>query len=234
MKGLFFTGTDTGVGKTVVTAQVARWLRSQGQSVRVCKPVATGGRLVAGSVLCEDTEQLAAAVGHAQTAEEITPWAFVEPVAPPVAARLAGKTLTLADLVGAVRANVRPDALLLVEGVGGLLCPLTERETVADLLAELGLPAVVVARRSLGTLNHTLLTLEVARGRGLPIAGVVVSETTPPHGLADRTNIEELQRRFDAPLLAVVPWQARQDDEIPAALTAVDWRQLCAGVRVRA
>ncbi|MBL8794525.1 MAG: dethiobiotin synthase [Planctomycetia bacterium] len=233
MKGLFFTGTDTGVGKTVVTAQVARWLRAQGQPVRVCKPVATGGRPVAGGLLCEDTEQLAAAVGHAQTADEITPWAFAEPVAPPVAARLAGKPLTLADLISAVRANVRPDALLLVEGVGGLLCPLTERATVADLLAELGLPAVVVARRSLGTLNHTLLTLEVARGRGLPVAGVVVSETTPPHDLADQTNIEELRRRIDVPLLAVVPWRTPDEDEIPAALAAVDWRRLCAGERVR-
>lgn len=227
MRGLFFTGTDTGVGKTVVTAAVARCLRQQGQPVRVCKPVATGGRLIEGACRCEDTEQLAAAVGHEQTLAEITPWAFLEAVAPSVAARLAGKVLTLTDVVEAVRANARPEASLLVEGVGGLLCPLTDRETVADLIAELGLPVIVIARRSLGTLNHTLLTLEVARTRTLNVVGVVVNETAPPAGLADSTNVEELRRRIEVPLLAVVPWQPEGGDEVSSAVAAVDWRRLC-------
>jgi len=227
MRGLFFTGTDTGVGKTVVTAAVARLLRHQGQPVRVCKPVATGGRLVEGACHCEDTEQLAAAVGHEQTLAEITPWAFMEAVAPSVAARLAGEALTLTDVADAVRANARPAASLLVEGVGGLLCPLTERATVADLIRELGLPVVVVARRSLGTLNHTLLTLEVARTRRLNVVGVVVNETASPTGLADETNVEELRQRMEVPLLAVVPWRPDGSDEVSCALAAVDWRRLC-------
>jgi dethiobiotin synthetase len=227
MRGLFFTGTDTGVGKTVVTAAVARCLRLQRQLVCVCKPVATGGTLVEGVCRCEDTEQLAAAVGHEQTLEAITPWAFVPPVAPPVAVRLAGKVLTLSDVVQAVRANARPNALMLVEGVGGLLCPLTERATVADLIGELGLPVIVVARRSLGTLNHTLLTLEVACGRGLRVAGVVMSETTPPTSLAETTNVEELRQRIDVPLLAVIPWQPAGGDPAGNTLAAVDWRRLC-------
>src|SRR5688500_10368791 len=160
MRGLFFTGTDTGVGKTVVTAAVARVLRRQGREVRVCKPVATGAVREGTDWVAEDTRVLAEAVGAGglEAFRAITPWAFPAPAAPPVAARLAGVELRLEEIVNAVRRQGRADASLLVEGVGGLLCPLTEQETVADLALALGLPLVVVARRSLGTLNHTLMT----------------------------------------------------------------------------
>jgi dethiobiotin synthetase len=218
-------GTDTAAGKTFVASAVARLWRRQGRAFRVCKPVATGALWQGGRWLAEDTRLLAEAAGE-EDLEAVTPWAFPEPAAPPVAARAAGTELSLADLVAAVRR--RADALpaqaargaVLVEGVGGLLCPLTERETVADLARELGLPLVVVARRSLGTLNHTLLTVEAALRRGLRVAGVVVSETAPPQGLAERTNVEELRRRLSVPLLAVVPHQPGAN--VPA-LEAVDW-----------
>jgi dethiobiotin synthetase len=224
--GLFFTGTDTGVGKTLVTAAVARLLRRQGHPVGVCKPVATGAVRVAGRWLSDDTVRLADAAGETDLGA-ITPFAFPDPAAPPVAAKQQGAALTLLALIEAVRARCRPGAALLVEGVGGLLCPLTESETVADLGADLGLSLILVARRSLGTLNHTLLTLEVARARGLRVAGVVVNETVRPEGLADATNVEELRRRIDVPLLAVVPHQAEPGaGEVPA-LAAVDWWRLC-------
>jgi dethiobiotin synthetase len=219
MRGLFFTGSDTGVGKTRVTAAVARIVRRQGRPVRVCKPVATGAEWSGGRWLGEDTQCLAEAAGD-DDLEGITPWAFAEPAAPPVAARCAGTALTLDQLTAAVRRRQVSGALLLLEGVGGLLCPLTDRDTVADLAAALALPLVVVVRRSLGTLNHTLLTLEVAAARGLTVAGVVVSETTPVRNVAERTNVEEL-RRLSVPLLAVVPHQPMAAE--PEALAAVDW-----------
>jgi dethiobiotin synthetase len=223
MIGLFFTGTDTGVGKTHVVAAVARTLRAAGKAVRVSKPVATGATWTGRRWLSEDTERLASACGCSGESEldAITPWALPEPAAPPVAARAAGIKLRLGDLAEAVRRQARPEALLLVEGVGGLLCPLTEWHTVADLMAELALPAVVVIRRSLGTLNHTLLTLGVALQRGLSIAGVVVSETTPPQGLAEQTNVEELRRRITVPLLGVLPHGAGEQ-----ALAGIDWWRL--------
>jgi len=209
MQGLFITATDTGAGKTYVTAAACRALRREGRPFRVCKPVATGAQWDQGRWLAEDTRLLAEAAGE-RDLDAVTPVAFPVPAAPPVAARLAGAGLTLDGLAAAVRRRAAAGVPVLVEGVGGLLCPLTEAATVADLAAALGLPLLVVARRSLGTLNHTLLTLEVARARRLRVAGVVVSETGPVNGPAEETNVEELRRRIGVPLLAVVPHGAAE------------------------
>src|SRR5262245_26550625 len=122
MIGLLITGTDTGVGKTHVTAAIGRLLRQQGRSVAVCKPVATGAENVGGRWISDDTRRLAAALGGAADVQRITRWAFPEPVAPPVAARLHGVVLTLEEIAAFVRAQQRPETAVLVEGVGGLLC----------------------------------------------------------------------------------------------------------------
>ncbi len=225
--GLFFTGTDTGVGKTFVTAAVARILRRQGHEIVVGKPVATGAIWKDDRWVNEDTVALAQASGLAGDLSRVTRWTFPDPVAPPVAARRAGMELKLNEIVQAMQDQREPNKAMLVEGVGGLLCPLTEQETVADLAAGLHLPLVVVARRSLGTLNHTLLTLEVALARNLPVAGVVVNETAPPRTIAEETNLVELQKRMRVPLLAEVPYQSDPTVDIPASLEAVDWWKLC-------
>jgi dethiobiotin synthetase len=227
MHGLLFVGTDTGVGKTFVVAAAARALREQGRPFTVCKPVATGAAWADGRWLADDTVQLAEAAGIPGRWDDVTAWAFPDPVAPPVAARRQGVTLTLAELVGAVRQRHQADRPILVEGVGGLLCPLTDQETVADLAAGLRLPVVIVARRGLGTLSHTLLTVAAAHGRGLPVAGVVVNETEPAGDLAAQTNVAELRRRLDVPLLAVVPHQGGLGTEATFSLASVDWWELC-------
>lgn len=227
MKGLFLTGTDTGVGKTFITVGIARCLRRQGRPVRVVKPVATGAAWIDGSWRSEDTWQLAIAAGQETQLEAITPWVFAEPVAPAVAARLHGRKLDLLQMAEAVRRVDSPSGVVLVEGVGGLLCPLTDQETVADLVAELELPLVIVARNTLGVLNHALLTLEVARQRGLAMAGVVVNTTGADRNQAKATNVEELTRRIAVPLLCEVPYQPGSATEEPAALAAVDWWRLC-------
>ena len=165
---LFITGSDTGVGKTHFTCELARLLRDKGRGVSVSKPVATGAELCAGRWLSEDTRRLADITG--QVPEQITPFVFPVPAAPPVAARDAGRTLTLAGLIDAVRLAMVGE-IHLIEGVGGLLCPLTEDETVADLAVALRIPLVIVVRRSLGTLNHTLLTVEAALQRRLDDRG---------------------------------------------------------------
>jgi dethiobiotin synthetase len=224
MFGLFVTATDTGAGKTTIACAIARQWRRQGRTFRVCKPVATGAKPHRDRLVSDDTLALARAAVE-NDLDAVTPFAFEAEAAPPVAARLARSELTLDSLVGSVR-RLSGEGAILVEGVGGLLCPLTEKETVADLVAGLGLPLLVVAKRSLGTLNHTLLTLEVARRRGLLVAGLVVNETTPVSGIAEETNVEELLRRVEAPLLAVVPnHPATLQEEIPA-VSAVDWWSL--------
>jgi dethiobiotin synthetase len=222
MRGLFITATDTGAGKTFVAAMIAQALRMQGEVVRACKPVATGADWIDGRWLSQDTRILAEATAD-EKYDQITPWTFPTPAAPPVAARLAGVKLRLDELVAAVRQRGAPGTTVLVEGIGGLLCPLTDDETVADLATELGLPLLIVARRSLGTLNHTLLTLEVAHARQLRVAGVVMCETNPVTGPAEETNVEELRRRIGVPLLAVV---SHRREGAPWEPPAVDWGRL--------
>jgi len=221
MRGLFITGTDTGAGKTFVTAGLARLWRREGRPFRVCKPVATGAE----DDWSEDTRLLAEAAGDPDLAA-ITPYTFAIPAAPPVAARLAGTSLRLEDLTAAVRRRANQGYAVLVEGVGGFLCPLTKHETVADLAVELALPLIVVSRRSLGTLNHTLLTVEAAQRRGLRLVYVVVTATTPVQGVAEETVIEELRTRLDVPLLAVLPHQPNADGGATAVLQGVDWWRL--------
>jgi dethiobiotin synthetase len=231
MRGLFVTGTDTGVGKTVVTVAIVRLLRSQGWPCRACKPVATGAIQINGRWVSEDTETLARSLG--QTFSDVTSWAFAEPAAPPVAARLQGCRLELNEIVAAVQSRYPADGAIVVEGVGGLLCPLTENSTVADLIGTLGLPVVVVCRRSLGTLNHTLLTLEAARSRKFNVVGVVMTETTLPSTQAEETNVAELQKRIAVPILGVVSYQPTGVPDATAALAGVDWWELAKGTDER-
>ena len=219
MNGLFITGTDTGVGKTHVTCAIAKSLRP---NVLAMKPIATGATWAHDRFLSDDTCALAEACDADY--DSVTQWSFPQPVAPAVAARLNGVSLTIDALTIAVRKQIRPGRRVLVEGVGGLLCPLTDHDTVADWIVALSMPTIIVARRSLGTLNHTLLTLEVAKHRGLKVRGVVISETAPVSDLADETNVEELRRRIDVPILAVLPYQSPGVENV--ALNGVDWLAL--------
>ena len=212
LPGLFVTGTDTGVGKTWVAAAVARALRAEGRRVGVLKPVATGVSHEDGVTRSEDAAILIEAVGGGVPIERVVPLAFEAPLAPPVAARLAGATLPHSQVREATRAALswwRGQAdVVVVEGVGGLLCPLGEESTVADLAVDLDYPLVIVARRGLGTLNHTLLTVEAALRRGLRVAGIVLNGAASAEtGLAERTNAEELAKRLPGiAVLAEIPF----------------------------
>jgi dethiobiotin synthetase len=189
LPGLFVTGTDTGVGKTVLAAALAAALRADGVDVAAFKPVVTG--------LDEpqddrpaDHELLAAAAGR--PADEVTPHRFGPAVSPHLAAELAGTVLDPAALVAAAR-GLRAD-VVVAEGVGGLLVPLTLGYTVRDLAIDLGWPVVVAARPGLGTINHSLLTVEAARAGGLDVRAVVLTPWPAQPGAMHRSNVKAIAR----------------------------------------
>lgn len=206
MHGLFITGTDTAVGKTYVTALVAEGLLAAGVRVGAYKPACSGGvRDAEGRWTWEDIETLANAIDRPDDRERIGPQCFQHALAPPVAARLEGRTVDRELLrIGVEWWRSRVD-LLLVEGVGGLLCPLTEHETVIDLAKDFAFPLLIVARAGLGTINHTLLTVAAAKSAGLKIAGIVINEQ--PAGVSAsewETTPAEISRRTRVPLLGIL------------------------------
>ena len=187
MRGLFVTGTDTGVGKTVVAAAIAAALCDGGERVAVVKPVVTGlDEAGEPGAPPPDHELLAAAAGVPPSS--VTQLTFGPPLSPHLAAQLAGVAIAPPALVAAARAAAHGASVLIAEGVGGLLVPLTPGYLIRDYALELGLPLVVAARPGLGTINHTLLTLEAARAAGLRVAGVVLTPWPAEPGPALESN----------------------------------------------
>jgi dethiobiotin synthetase len=170
--GVFVTGTDTGVGKTIVAATVARALAGEGRRVGVMKCAATGVGWP-GEPTMTDAALLAAAARSDDPLDLMCPQRFGPPLAPLTAASLEGRIVDIEAITQAATALARRHQWLVVEGVGGAAVPLTPHLLVSDLIALLGLPALVVARSALGTVNHTVLTLEHLRARGVRVAGVV-------------------------------------------------------------
>jgi dethiobiotin synthetase len=220
--GLFITGTDTGVGKTYVTCALARGLRAAGFDVGVMKPVETGVS-AAGP---EDARALIRAAGVADELDLVCPIQYAMPAAPQAAAAAEGLERAAESIDRISRAfSTLSDrhAFMLVEGAGGILVPFDEKTTMADVAQQLGTPLLVVARTSLGTINHTLLTLEACDRRGLDVLGVVLSHATGVLSEADTQNLEVLKRRLGDRLLGEVPPQARPDEvaAVDAGLDAV-------------
>lgn len=216
-RGLFVTGTDTGVGKTMVACAIAAWCRDHGIDAGVMKPVATGGRAMrvgrSKRWVSDDARRLARCARAADPWPLINPVCFAEPIAPWTAARRAGTTIRLAQVLEAFRVLQARHQVVIVEGIGGLLVPLTARATVADLARCLRLPLLLVARAGLGTLNHTLLSLACARDHRLAVKGVVLNHAAgPPRGPAARvsaqTNVQVLRQLAQAPILGPLPFRS--------------------------
>ena len=198
--GLFTTGTDTGVGKTHVTALILSELRRRGVRVAAFKPIAcgAGGR--------HDAEIYAAIMNHEQPLDVINPVYLRHPLAPSVAAKLEGKRIDLKPILRAYKQLTAEYPVVLVEGAGGLLVPIRDDYFVADLARKLKLPLLVVARLGLGTINHSLLTVRAARSMGLDVRGIVLNDTVGGRrSLAAKTNIKAVPELCATPLLGVVP-----------------------------
>ncbi|MDP2257063.1 MAG: dethiobiotin synthase [Polaromonas sp.] len=212
---LFVTGTDTGVGKTLVSAGLLHALARYHPRVVGMKPIAAGTVRVDGMDSNEDVVALRAASTCAAPPELDNPVLLPDPVSPHIAAARAGVRIDIGHLVACHRAlALRADAVV-VEGAGGFHVPLSNTETGADLAQALGLPVLLVVGLRLGCLNHALLTAEAIRARGLTLAGWVANQVDPGM-LAQDDNIAFLQRQLQAPLLATIPYQSTPN---PRALT---------------
>ncbi|HEX3998952.1 MAG TPA: dethiobiotin synthase [Pirellulales bacterium] len=230
--GLFITGTDTGVGKTYVGSLVARALAAEGRRVGVYKPVASGCPRDGDRLRADDAVQLWEAAGRPGELERVCPQRFAAPLAPHLAARAEGARVDRQQLRGGLEYWLERSDIVIVEGVGGLMSPLSDEDYVADLAYELRYPLIVVARNILGVINQTLQTLITAATfrRGLPIAGIVLNRPWPPGkrveggsaGMAEpdpsiESNADEIARRCVPPLLAEVDYGAERFDR------PVDW-----------
>ena len=193
MRGLLVTGTDTGVGKTILSAALLAAMSAAGRSVRAHKPVVTGldgDEEASGTPAWRPDHELLGSAAR-MCPEEVSPLRYGAPAAPHLAARLAGDRIEPSELLAAARAG-DPEQTLVVEGVGGLLVPLADDYTVCDLAAALGLPLLIAARPGLGTINHALLTLRVARAAGLRVLAVVLTPWPARPTTLERSNCETI------------------------------------------
>ena len=180
MKSVLITGTDTNVGKTWISCLILRNLISNGHSVGAYKPVCSGANVaVTGEAEWSDVNQLSDAI-NCDTIELVCPQRFIAAVAPNVAAEMEGRTVDDELLVAGFHKWKGRSERLLVEGAGGLCCPLSNNTTVADLAQNLKTPIVIVAANRLGVINHTLLSAEVAKQRSLKVVAIILNETSPP------------------------------------------------------
>lgn len=192
--GWFVTGTGTDVGKTVVAAVLARTLAREGRRVAVFKPAVSGLDDYAASGEVPDHELLRRAADSTQDDDEIAPYRYGPPLSPHLAAKLAGESISSERLVRAAHAAARQSDVLVCEGVGGLMVPLTLGYLVRDFARDLALPVVAAASPGLGTINHTLLTLEATRAVGLDVGAVVLTPWPAEPGELERSNREAIER----------------------------------------
>jgi dethiobiotin synthetase len=225
---VFVTATDTGVGKTVVAGLLIRGMRRRGVRVAAMKPAETGCRKVEGQLLPQDGRFLREMAEMDEPLDVVVPERFALPLAPLVASRLERRRIDLQRVISIFEGFRRAYDVVVVEGAGGLLVPFAEIDGeayyTADLVRDLGLPLVVVARPGLGTLNHTLLTVREALRQGISVKGVVINYACEAaHDLAEKTNSAVIDELSQVPVLGVVPHLQRISKEtIDAAASCLD------------
>ncbi|MCR8913607.1 dethiobiotin synthase [Marinobacter panjinensis] len=211
-KSYFVTGTDTGVGKTMISAAILEAAASLGKRTLAMKPIASGCDETPEGLRNEDALILMEAMSEPLGYDQVNPIALKPAIAPHVAAAQAGRTVTAERLVGFCRGlQMRPADLLLIEGAGGWRVPLNDRETYAAVPGVLQMPVIMVVPLKLGCINHALLTAEAVRRDGLTVAGWVANRPVPEIMTCEHETLEYLVNHLEAPCLGVLPWQERAD-----------------------
>ena len=232
--GIFITGTDTEIGKTVVAGGVAAALKAGGVDVGVMKPIASGGVEHKGCIVSEDAIFLKHAAQVDDALDLINPICLRHPLAPSVAAEIEETSIDLRQIDEAFAELCQRHEFIVAEGVGGIAVPICENVLVADLAQRFQLPLLIVARPNLGTINHTVLTVEFARSYNLEICGIVLNASQEaPKGLVEETNPQELTRLTNLPILGTVPFDKQFQDDTPnpdflsqLVDEHIDWRKL--------
>ncbi len=207
-KGLFITGTDTGVGKTLIAGAIAKILSQSGKKVGVFKPVATGCRKTKAGLVSEDAEFLKRCTNIELGLEVINPVKFEIPAAPFVCEKAENRKTDLKKIADAYKKICQKSDFVIVEGIGGIRVPITAQIDVLKLAKAFKLPVIIVARSKLGTITHTLLTIDAVRQAGLSLAGVIINgydEKTKD--FAEKTNARIIEKLGEVKILAVVPFE---------------------------
>ena len=222
-KSVFITATDTGIGKTFVSAGLVKALRKNGVDAGVMKPIATGCRRVLidegmniGELISDDAVILRDSTGVDDSLDLINPIRYEQPVAPLVAAKMAGNSIYLDQIFGAYSALLKRHEFLVVEGIGGLMVPILEDYYVSDLIKSLESCALIVARPNLGTINHTVLTIREAQRSGIEVLGVVMNHYEQfPDDISIKTNPGIIEECTGIHILGFVPHMEREDPSNP-------------------
>ena len=226
MQGIFITGTDTGVGKTLVAGALAAAARSSGVRVGVFKPCESGCARPDGSLHAHDAAFLQRMSGSLASLEHICPYQLREALAPAVAAEREHVCIST-RYIGEVFQKLCADCdAIIVEGAGGLLVPMADGVLTLDLIRQLALPVLIVARLSLGTVNHSLLTIRQIQAAGLPLTGIVFSRTQAQDTAAEQTNPSVLQRYTNVPVLGCLPFVSPGQEQDPETLAGIAQRSL--------
>ena len=223
MKGLFITGTDTGVGKTFVAAAIALALKQKGIDVGVMKPFQSGDD--------DDAAILTKAAGVDDEMSLIVPYRFKEPVAPALAAHLQSVEINIEKIVESYSILSSRHDVIIVEGAGGIMVPIIDSGSsnylVSDLIAKLNLPTIIVAKASLGTINHTCLTIEHAKSKNIDVAGVIINGYPDKPSLAETHNPKMIESLSSKPIISLMPYFDLEEELfLEKTINAIDIDQI--------
>ena len=198
---IFITGTDTGVGKTIVTAAVCSCIKSSGKRVAAMKPIQTG----TDTQKTLDIEFVYKVLDEEFLIDDVCPYRFTKPLSPKLASEVSGKEIHVNDILSAYKTLEEKFEYVVIEGAGGILAPVKNNYFIVDLINEMESPVIIVTRPALGTINHTLLTIESAKNKGLSILGIIVNKYPIDPDDSELTNPDEIASISGLPILGIIP-----------------------------